>query len=142
MTASAREEVANPLECLRFLQAVEQAKSANIVLDDEHQIRSHYERKLQNIQTFGLRWFNFMLTHGRVVQVRRSDVNKNIKTQLQKVRFPLKNEDYKYYVRTAAASSDGLLVSHDDDYRPEVKAILRRIPVHVISTADGEEKLI
>jgi hypothetical protein len=47
-------------------------------------------------------------------------------------------EDLKYYVRTVAATDCSILVTHDPDYSPAVRRILRdRLSVEVCDAEDA-----
>ena len=82
-------------------------------------------------------WLKRLATKGKLVNFAWQPLNRDIKASLRELHFD--NEDMKY-VETAALTECRMLVSHDDDYSPEIVRILLRVPVHVKS-AEGAMSL-
>ena len=99
--------------------------SARVVVDDQGFIEQHYSEKLGSSE-YGLYWMQRLADDGRVIVVPRADPPKRLRVALQKAKFPLANEDFKYYVRTALSNPGRCLVTHDPHYTEQVQTILRR----------------
>lgn len=118
-------------ECRGLLNTLKSHPDGQIVIDDEGLIRHQYDTKLGPL-SFGREWVRFMLERGKFSKVHRARIPEGVRVDLEEAHFD--REDYKVYVRTAAASVSRRIVTYDDDYSPEVRRILRgrevRIEVH------------
>jgi hypothetical protein len=116
---------------------------ARIVLDTENLILTQYDNKLGGKEdSHGKRLVQQMINSGKVEYVKRAVIDRGTKTGLKECHFDLGDEDYKLYVRTAAASDQKRLTSHDPDYSARVCKVLNsRLKVLVWSASKSVEYL-
>ena len=108
------------VELLERMLAVDECLA---VVDTEGMITFQYETKMDAGQ-FGRQWFRRMSELGKVCEVKRLRLDRGVSVALRECH--LDPEDMKYFVRTAASSASGLLVSHDPDYSAAVRRVLMR----------------
>lgn len=111
-----------------------------LILDDEGMIRHQYRQKLPQ-GTYGHEWVRQMATRDKIREVSRARIDRGTVTQVKEAH--LDDEDYKYYVRTAAASESKALVSHDPDYSSQICRILkRRLGISVYLPREGRDYVV
>ena len=119
---------------LRLTEKMKEVSDAGLALDARGKIEQQYGEKLGG-QSYGAIWVKEMATKGKVVRVEWGRFNRGVKTALEEAHFDW--EDFKY-VQTAASTSCKWLVSHDPDYSPTVRQILRkRLEVSVVDAASA-----
>jgi hypothetical protein len=109
--------------CRSLMAHIKERDDLRLTLDSESLIKTQYEAKLRP-QTFGRDWLQEMLSRGRVSFVARAKLSKGVSQAIRAT--GLVGEDLNYYVRTAAASSDRLLVSEDSDYDESTCKVLKK----------------
>ncbi len=121
--------------CQSLMKQMRDRDEAYLVLDRGKLISSQYDRKMGH-GTFGHEWVRQMAKADKISIVKLSEFNRGVRTALKEAHFD--QEDFKY-VRTAAESHSKRLVSHDPDYSPKVRTILKRkvLAVVVQSAADA-----
>src|ERR1700730_968005 len=103
-----------------LMSTLVELRDARIVVDTENMILSQYDDKLGGREdSHGKRWVQQMVSGGKVDYVKRARIDRGTETQLREAHFDLNDEDYRLYVRTAAASKDKRLISYDPDYGPK-----------------------
>jgi hypothetical protein len=102
-------------ECCMAMLAAMRSSCCTLVLDEGDQIKLHYARKM-HFGHRGFEWAHEMGLAGRLTVVRRVAVSRADAAALGKIGFYVKNEDFKYYVRSAAASDDKVVVSLDPNF--------------------------
>lgn len=121
--------------CRRLMAYIKEHGDLRLTLDSESLIKTQYEAKLSP-QTFGRDWLQEMLSRGRVSFVERAKLSKGVSQAIRAT--GLVGEDLNYYVRTAAASNDRVLVSDDSDYdEPTCKVLKKKLDVVVLGAKDG-----
>ncbi len=121
---------------LELMKAIEARPEWALALDRRGRIRNQYETMVK--RGFAMDWLRRLATKGKLVLVPWRGLNRGIRTSLRELHFD--NEDLKY-VETAAVTECNVLVSHDDDYSPEVVRVLSRVPVH-LESAEGALRLV
>jgi hypothetical protein len=126
MSGSGHGAVEHERDSRHFMKVMEGCEVALVVIDDGGFINHQYDR----LRDYGQWWFRRMTDLDKVVRVRRASIDRETRTRLSEAHFD--REDYRYYVRTAAASANKRLVTHDRDYSARVRRILsERLGVRV-----------
>lgn len=133
MSASSLGDIANRGHS-RVLLALMEAGPHCLVLDSEDLIRTQYERKMPDAQVAGRAWIVHMVLSNKVKRVKRAYISRGVREELRDV--GIVGEDLNYYVRTAVASSDKRLVSHDSDYSSPACRLLKRRLSLTVHTAE------
>lgn len=112
---------------------------AALVVDDEGRLT--YEYDLRAKQGFGKQWIIQMLLQKKVYRVKREQLDKGTRAALEEQKF--KGEDRELISRTAAASTSGLLVAHEDHFHAtKVKKILKqRLGVSVVTAEQASDRV-
>jgi hypothetical protein len=120
---------------LKLMQLLKRDKSYWICLDDRGKIELQYRKQLQG--TYGHHWLREMASKKKVKIVEWSNLDRGTRTALIEAHFDSSvGEDIKYVI-TAKGSESRILVTHDKDYSPKVRRILRkRLEVVVKSATD------
>jgi hypothetical protein len=100
-----------------------------LAVDSKGRIQYQYEEKLGS-QTFARKWLSQLASADKIIPVPSKAMSRGIRTALKEKHFD--PEDYKY-AENAANSSCKELVSHDPDYSPPVRKILKKVGVKVMS---------
>ena len=96
-----------------------------LAIDSRGKIENQYSKRLKH-GTFGHSWVKEMSSQGRVKIVPWQHIDQGTRTKLIEAHFDSSaGEDFKYVV-TASATESKVLVSHDPDYSPKVRSILRK----------------
>lgn len=137
MSASRLGDEPNFAASLQLTKMMLEHPNTGLVLDSDGQIQNHYESKMR-AQAYGIYWVQQMATRGKIERCARCDTHKGARVKLQEAGFPLNNEDFKKYVRTAAGSTYRTLITHDSDYNARIIKILRKeLGVTILSATDG-----
>lgn len=100
-------------------------------------IEQHYMAKM-NSQAYGMVFVSYMARELRIEETQPQNLPRPAITRLQSNNVPLKNEDYRIYMRAAFGCRDKILVTHDSDYGPGITAILRKhAGISVLSASDA-----
>jgi hypothetical protein len=124
-------------ESLKLAQRIESDSALRLALDKKGRVEYQY-RTMMKSGTFGHSWLAMLASRNKIVIVTLKKLNRGITTALQEAHFD--PEDYKY-VETASSTACGFLVSHDPDYSPNVRKILRRAVVSVFSARECNASL-
>jgi hypothetical protein len=126
--------------CRKLLDELKVNDEGRLVWDDEGMIRGQYERKMRPM-TFGFEWLQELLVRNKIVSVPRAVLEKACKRKI--LDTGLVGEDLNYYVRTAAASPDRRLVSHDKHYDAATCGALKKeLEVFVLDATEGHDFLV
>jgi hypothetical protein len=130
------DEPHHAMPCADLLQAM-RGGDVRLVLDSEDLIRNHYAQKLG--RSFGALWVAEMASHGKVEIVKRAHINRGVSVKLAEAGFHPSKEDYKYYVRTAAAIGACLVTC--DPHAHAVARTLKEIGVTVLMPLAGHQHI-
>lgn len=117
---------------LSLLKAIESRVGWALALDSKGRIRHQYEQKVK--QGFGEAWLRRLASTNRIVFIKCRKLDKGTVTGLKEAHFD--KEDFKY-ADTAASTQCKKLVSHDPDYSPAVRKVLKRVDVSILSALDA-----
>ncbi len=118
---------------MRLLTSMRDKKVALLTLDDEDLILNQYKNNMG--KSFGMVWVQHMLSEDKVHQVHRARIDRKTSKLLREAH--LDPEDYKYYVRTAAATDYKRIISRDRDYSPQIQKILNKRLLLKVSSAQS-----
>jgi predicted nucleic acid-binding protein len=107
---------------------IESTADWGIAMDRKGLIRHQYSEKLRQ-DTFGHFWLIRLASLNKIAMI-DSRIDRGTRVRLDESHFDM--EDRKY-VATAAQTECRILISHDDDYSPGVRAVLKKIGVSVLS---------
>ncbi len=122
--------------CRRLMTQMRDCAEASLVLDKGRTISNQYDEKMRH-GTLGSEWVRVMAKAGKICIVKLGRFNRGVRTALKEAHFD--PEDFKY-VRTAAETDSRRLVSHDPDYSPKVRKILKRKVVGVVLQSAAEAR--
>lgn len=122
---------------LDLMKAVESETAFLLALDSKGRIRHQYNLMVK--RGFGYYWLQRLAAKGSITVVKWKRLNRGAVVALVERHFD--PEDMKY-VETAAGTSCKILVSHDPDYSPSVRKVLRKSlgvkVLHAKEAADAE----
>lgn len=124
------------LECNSLMKCLESSDKCGIVMDSEDRIFRQYQKKLGGYP-YGLKWLRTMLERRRVVHLKRANIPRSIRVELEEQGFV--GEDYSNYVRTCVASCCKVLTSHDPDFSKASRLLRKRLEVRVEPVPKAEE---
>lgn len=111
-------------DCLLVLQEIRAKDQHSIVLDSQKRIESEYRSRVGAGQ-YAHHWLEFMLKRSRVVVVDRARIPRGTSVRLRD-ECHLQPRDMNFFVRTALASRDKIIVAQDDDYWGRSRGCLSR----------------
>ena len=135
-SASQTGDTAHFQPSINLLKSMATRSGILLCLDSRGKIDEQYLRHMKH-GTFGHQWYILMISKNRCAHIEWTNLDRGVRTALKEAHFDSSTgEDYKYVI-TAAGSATKLIVSHDPDYSPEVRRILRkRLEVRVCAASD------
>jgi hypothetical protein len=137
MSGSKLGDLVNSSTSFALMKNMLKAKTQSVALDSRGKIKHQYNIKLKN-GTFGRSWLQLMASQGKVFIVPWKILDRGTKTQLKEAHFDNQvGEDLKYII-TASGTPCKHLISHDPDYSPRVRKILKKrlkVKVHTAENA-------
>jgi hypothetical protein len=111
--------------CKALLEAMRSCGLIYLAMDRGKIIENHYASKMQAFD-LGMMWVMQMGKVLRINECSRCTAPHPLLAKLSELGFPVRNEDFTKYVRTAGGSSSKILVTHDTDYRAPVRRLIKR----------------
>ena len=137
MSGSNLGDPSNTSSSFALMENMRKKNTQRLVVDSRGKIEHQYNIKLKQ-GTFGRSWLQLMASQGKIDTVQWRNLDRGTRTKLIEAHFDNRvGEDFKYVI-TAANSVDKNLVSHDPNYSPNVKRILKRrlnVWVHTAESA-------
>ena len=99
-------------------------------MDKRGRIQAQYQQRVKH--GFGQAWMRRLAGSSCAMD----ELPPGVSNALKEAHFD--TEDLKY-AETAAGTECNILVSHDRDYSPAVRKILKRLPVHIGSAEEALE---
>lgn len=107
-----------------LMKKMESDNKFKLALDQRKKIYNQYLKKLKE-GTYGHQWLILMASKKKIRIIPWKYIQRGIKGELERARFPIGTEDFNYVV-TAAGTICKFLVSHDPHYSNKACRILRR----------------
>jgi hypothetical protein len=139
MSASELGDMVNADVSRALLEYMLLAPSARLVMDTGGLIEQQYSDKTGT--AFGASWVRLMGSRSKIVYVERASVDRGARTELNEAGFRISHEDFKHFVRTAAAASSKILVTHDPHFAGVRRILRRRLGVSVSSASEARAGL-